>query len=284
MRYYNNLRKFEELKSFKRFYAEDPIPGVDVVVAKVPPRNTYVVGINGPIGLTGPAGPWLKEDIEEAYGVTVKGNSLTTSKIKKERFDLKIDPSSKFSPTEFDLQLENLAKTINQNAIALSYVINQISGGIGATGPSGPTGATGPSGPTGATGPSGINQVTTQIVNSFAVAKTLTTKSQVVFDIKVDLFSPQGEVGEKGWFYSKTETNPNNTNNEGSIDLGGGYSTNRVSLIMSSNGLVVACSSADFSELDSDTLYYFRPYVKFVDNDPSEYIFGNVVQLTTPAA
>ena len=32
MRYYNNLRKFEELKSFKRFYAEDPIPLIDVVV------------------------------------------------------------------------------------------------------------------------------------------------------------------------------------------------------------------------------------------------------------
>ena len=272
MRYYNNLRKFEELKSFKRFYAEDPIPGVDVVVEKVPPRNTYVVGINGPIGLTGPAGPWLKEDIEKAYGVTVKGNSLTTSKIKKERFDLKIDPSSKFSPTEFDLQLENLAKTINQNAIALSYVINKISGGIS-------------------------NQVTTQIVDSFAVG---TTKKRLTFDIKVDLISPQGEVEEKGWFYSKTETNPNNTNNDGTINLGGGYSSssisllapfgpmpsnlNTVSIVMSSNGVVVACSSADFSELDSDTLYYFRPYVKFVDNDPSEYIFGNVVQLTTPAA
>jgi hypothetical protein len=111
----------------------------------------------------------------------------------------------------------------------------------------------------------------------------------VVFNIKVDLFSPQGEVEEKGWFYSKTETNPNNTNNEGSIDLGGGYSpssqaflTNSVYLVISSNGLVVRCSSASFRELDSETLYYFRPYVKFVDNDPSEYIFGNVVQLTTP--
>ena len=119
---------------------------------------------------------------------------------------------------------------------------------------------------------------------------TPTTKPEVVFDIKVDLFSPQGEVEEKGWFYSKTETNPNNTNNEGNIDLGGGYSSpssqafskNTVSLVMSSNGVVVRCSSADFSGLDSDTLYYFRPYVKFVDNDPSEYIFGNVVQLTTP--
>lgn len=263
MRYYNNLRKFEELKSFKRFYA-GPIPLIDVVVEKVPPGSGYVVGINGPIGLTGPAGPWLKEDIEEAYGVTVKGNSLTTSKIKKERFDLKIDSSSKFSPTEFDLQLENISKTINQNAIALSYVMNQISGGIS-------------------------NQVTTQIVNSFAVASTFTTKPEVVFDIKVDLFSPQSEVEEKGWFYSKTETNPNNTNNEGNIDLGGGYSSpssqaflTNVSLVMSSNGVVVRCSLGNFRELDSDTLYYFRSYVKFVDNDPSEYIFGNVVQLTTP--
>jgi hypothetical protein len=62
-RYYNNLNKFEELKSFKRFYAEDPIPGVDVVVEKIPPGNSYVVGING--------GTTLKEDIEEAYGVTI---------------------------------------------------------------------------------------------------------------------------------------------------------------------------------------------------------------------
>ena len=281
MRYYNNLRKFEELKSFKRFYAEDPIPGVDVVVEKCPP------GIpNGLVGING--GTTLKEDIEEAYGVTINGNSLTTSKKKKERFDLKIDPSSKFSKDEFDLQLENLAKTINQNAIALSYVINKISGGIGATGPSGPTGSTGPSGPTGATGPSGINQVTTQIVDSLVVG---TTKPIVTFDIKVDLFSPQGEVEEKGWFYSKTETNPNNNNNEGNINLGGGYSSapsqafvmssNGV-LVMSSNGVVVRCSLSSFRGLDSDTLYYFRPYVKFVDNDPSEYIFGNVVQLTTP--
>ena len=281
MRYYNNLNKFEELKSFKRFYAEDPIPGVDVVVEKIPPGDGYVVGING--------GTTLKEDIAEAYGVNINGNELTTSQKKKERFNLKIDPSSKFSATEFDLQLENLAKTINQNAIALSYVMDKISGGIsGATGPSGPTGATGPSGPTGATGPSGLNQVTTQIVDSFAVASTFTTKPEVVFDIKVDLFSPQGEVEEKGWFYSKTETNPNNINNEGSIDLGSGYSSlpsqvslkSGVSLAISSNGLVLRCSLSSFRELDSETLYYFRPYVKFIDNDPSEYIFGNVVQLT----
>ena len=275
MRYYNNLNKFEELKSFKRFYAEDPIPGVDVVVEKIPPGNSYVVGING--------GTTLKEDIEEAYGVTINTNSLTTSKKKSQRFNLKLDNSAKFSKDEFDEQLENLAKTINQNAIALSYVMDKISGGI--------SGATGPSGPTGATGPSGINQVTTQIVDSFAVASTFTTKPEVVFDIKVDLFSPQGEVEEKGWFYSKTETIPNNINNEGSIDLGGGYSLpssqqaalrSGVSLAISSNGLVLRCSSTSFRELDSETLYYFRPYVKFIDNDPSEYIFGNVVQLTTP--
>ena len=287
MRYYNNLNKFEELKSFKRFYAEDPIPGVDVIVEKIPPGNSAMVGINDT----------LPEDIEEAYGVNVNGNELTTSQKKKERFNLKIDPSSKFSATEFDLQLENLAKTINQNAIALSYVMDKISGGIsGATGPSGPTGATGPSGPTGATGPSGINQVTTQIVDSFVVVDVdsffaVDSVSQVVFDIKVDLFSPQGEVEEKGWFYSKTETNPNNINNEGSIDLGGGYYSSSqlvalrsgVSLAISSNGLVLRCSLSSFRELDSETLYYFRPYVKFIDNDPSEYIFGNVVQLTTPA-
>ena len=123
MRYYNNLNKFEELKSFKRFYAEDPIPGVDVVVEKIPPGDAYVVGING--------GTTLKEDIEEAYGVTINTNSLTTSKKKSQRFNLKLDDSAKFSKDEFDEQLENLAKTINQNAIALSYVMNQISGGIG---------------------------------------------------------------------------------------------------------------------------------------------------------
>jgi hypothetical protein len=166
--------------------------------------------------------------------------------------------------------------------------MDKISGGI--------SGATGPSGPTGATGPSGLNQVTTQIVDSFVVIPVSSpfndSTPQVVFDIKVDLFSPQGEVEEKGWFYSKTETNPNNINNEGSIDLGGGYSSlpssqlsalrSGASLAISSNGLILRCISADFRELDSETLYYFRPYLKFVDNDPSEYIFGNVVQLTTP--
>lgn len=120
MRYYNNLRKFEEIRSFKRFKT-DPIPGVDVVVEKIPPGNNTMVGINDT----------LPEDIEEAYGVTINTNSLTTSQKKKERFNLKIDPSPKFSSTEFDLQLENISKTINQNAIALSYVMNQISGGIG---------------------------------------------------------------------------------------------------------------------------------------------------------
>ena len=50
MRYYNNLRKFEEIKSFKRFKT-DPIPGVDVVVEKIPPGNPAINQISGGIGI-----------------------------------------------------------------------------------------------------------------------------------------------------------------------------------------------------------------------------------------
>jgi hypothetical protein len=144
MRYYNNLNQFEEIRSFKRFYSEDPIPGVDVIVEKVPPGSAFLVGYNV-----------VKESIEETYGVTVRSNDLTTSQKKLQRFNIRLEDSTKFSKDEFDLNLTNLAKTINQNAIALSYVMNEISGGVGgtgATGPQGSTGATGPQGETGATG------------------------------------------------------------------------------------------------------------------------------------
>jgi hypothetical protein len=102
----------------------DPIPGVDVVVEKIPPGNAQLIGFPGE----------TKEDIEEAYDVLVNENSFTTSSKQKERFRTGLESSPKFSADSFDEQFINLSKTINNNAKTLAYVLNEVKGMTGVGG------------------------------------------------------------------------------------------------------------------------------------------------------
>jgi hypothetical protein len=98
--------------------AEDPIPGVDVVVEKSPPGIGFLIGSSD--------SDKTADDLAESFGLEVKGNPFTTSSKKRDRFREGIDQSSKFSSTEFDDQFISLSETINNNAKALMWVINEI--------------------------------------------------------------------------------------------------------------------------------------------------------------
>jgi len=89
--------------------ANDTIPGVDVVVERVPPGNANLVGYNQ-----------TKEEIQEEIGVVISKEDFTSSAKKQQRFSLGLENSTKFTRQSFDENLENLAKVINTNAIALA--------------------------------------------------------------------------------------------------------------------------------------------------------------------
>jgi hypothetical protein len=154
--------------------------------------------------------------------------------------------------------------------------------------------------------------ISTSIVDSFVEEKATSgvqfqemieiVNKTAVFYIKVDLNNPEGDVEEKGWFYSSTASVPTDTNNEGNVDLGPGYTESNFSsataliqqnslsdfplIIDFQNGLVVKISrelSGISESLDPETTYYFRPYIKFVDSVPVAYIFGDVIEYETPA-
>jgi hypothetical protein len=99
MRYYNNLRKFEEIKSFKRFKT-DPIPGVDVVVEKIPPGNSAMVGINDT----------LPEDIEEA----LLGQTSDTVGI--------FVMQARYFPPSTDFEVHSAGNPLNGNGTATVYL------------------------------------------------------------------------------------------------------------------------------------------------------------------
>ena len=82
--------------------AYDPIPGVDVVVEKVPPGNGRLLGSEE-----------TKEQLEERTGVIFSKEEFTTSSKKRERFQQGLEPSTKFSINEFDSNFENLSKSGN---------------------------------------------------------------------------------------------------------------------------------------------------------------------------
>ena len=94
--------------------AYDPIPGVDVVVEKVPPGNGRLLGSEE-----------TKEQLEERTGVIFSKEEFTTSSKKRERFQQGLEPSTKFSINEFDSNFENLAKVVNVNAEALADLLKK---------------------------------------------------------------------------------------------------------------------------------------------------------------
>lgn len=94
--------------------AYDPIPGVDVVVEKVPPGNGRLLGSEE-----------TKEQLEERTGVIFSKEEFTTSSKKRERFQQGLEPSTKFSINEFDSNFENLSKVVNVNAEALADLLKK---------------------------------------------------------------------------------------------------------------------------------------------------------------
>jgi hypothetical protein len=89
--------------------SNDPIPGVDVVVEKVPPGSAFLVGYNQ-----------TKEEIQEEIGVVISKEDFLSSSKKQQRFSGGLESSPKFTRESFDDNLENIAKVINTNAIALA--------------------------------------------------------------------------------------------------------------------------------------------------------------------
>ena len=94
--------------------AYDPIPGVDVVVEKVPPGNGRLLGSEE-----------TKEQLEERTGVIFSKEEFTTSSKKRERFQQGLEPSTKFSINEFDSNFENLSKVVNVNAESLADLLKK---------------------------------------------------------------------------------------------------------------------------------------------------------------
>ena len=95
-------------------FLPDPIPGVDVVVEKVPPGGGRLLGSEE-----------TKDQLEERLGIRFSKEEFTTSSKKRERFQQGLEVSTKFSINEFDSNFENLAKVINVNAEALADLLKK---------------------------------------------------------------------------------------------------------------------------------------------------------------
>jgi hypothetical protein len=138
----------------------------------------------------------------------------------------------------------------------------------------------------------GGSPISTSIVNTdFSQTGT---RSIVSMHVKADINQPQGKVEMKGFFYSTTPSAPDKDNNQGQLQLGSSlnlilspvqFGASQV-LFNENEGLVIQYSRTELNQdlggpLLNDTLYYFRPFIKFVDSDPVEYVYGNVISFTT---
>lgn len=100
--------------------AYDPIPLIDVVVEKVPPGNSILI-----LPETSDLSNKTRVEVESIMGVKLGEESFTTSAKRKQRFLQGMDKSPKFSPEEFDSNLNNITGVVNINAIALADLMKK---------------------------------------------------------------------------------------------------------------------------------------------------------------
>jgi hypothetical protein len=134
--------------------------------------------------------------------------------------------------------------------------------------------------------------VTTELYGTTQSVVNDTLKLQ--FFARVDSANPTGIVEDKGIFYGTASTP---TSADTRISQGETYAK----IIIEAEPTTLAQMYLDDVEglgflyqvdfilvvkdepvLEPDTEYFFRPFIQFVDNDPSEYIYGPIVSYTTP--